>query len=193
MIDNLQTKLILLSILFILPLFPAFAENIRGQIVDVLSVDSEAVNFGIYDLVTISDRKSSEFQTGIELRIDIPPGLRAYRNSFALLLYKNIKPFPDTGMVNYSAKRYFMRLLPSRESTYIASRTLLTIMQISNRSLMLSRYTLKMMIYPDSCCLTGSKGYPGQCTQTQTPNICKKNIRRSGGCKIQLSQYFTLW
>ena len=119
MIGNLQTKLILLSILFILPLLPAFAENIRGQIIDSLSVDSEAINFGIYELVKISDRKSSEFQTGIELRIDIPPGLRNYRNSFALLLYKNIKPFPDTSMVNYSAKRYFMRLLPSRESTYI--------------------------------------------------------------------------
>ncbi len=97
----------------------ANAENIRGRTAGVLDSDGIDINFRPEELIVIELGSVPDFQEGMEIHIEIPEALRRYQNSFALLLFRDIAPLPTEENRNYGGTRTYMRLLPSRNSTFL--------------------------------------------------------------------------
>jgi hypothetical protein len=97
----------------------AGAENIRGKVAGTAVPTGEPVSFKPEELVVLQTEPVSRFQGGLELRMQIPPSLRRYQNSFALLIYRDVDPVPTTENRSYSGTRTYMRLLPGREGMYV--------------------------------------------------------------------------
>lgn len=98
---------------------PIYAENIRGKNAGSLQSDGPRVLFHPEELVVIDIDSIPGFQEGMEIRLEIPPALRRYQNSFALLIFKDISPAPSPDNRSYTGNRSYMRLLPSRDSTFV--------------------------------------------------------------------------
>jgi len=96
-----------------------YGENIRGEIAGSPEIGGMAVSFNPENIVIIDSETTPAFQEGIELRLQIPESLNRYQNSFALLIFRNISPAPDTDNRSYTGTRAYMRLLPSRASAFI--------------------------------------------------------------------------
>ncbi len=108
--------MLLLAVLFTMS---AQAENIRGRIAGTLESDGPEVVFSPEELVIINSGIIPDFQEGIEIRLQIPEALKRYQNSFALLIFHNITPYPENNNRSYNGTRAYMRLLPSRDSAFI--------------------------------------------------------------------------
>lgn len=106
-----------LTIIFVV--VPLHAENVRGNIAGVLNNDTNTTVFKADSIVVIQPENIGELQEGIELRIQIPQGLQQYQNSFALLIYKDLTPEPEKNRNSYVGTRAYMRLLPSRKTTFL--------------------------------------------------------------------------
>lgn len=98
---------------------PVFAENIRGKNAGTLQDEGSRVVFHPEELVVIDIDSIPDFQEGMEIRLEIPSALRRYQNSFAVLIFRNISPDPSPDNRSYSGTRAYMRLLPSRDSTFV--------------------------------------------------------------------------
>ena len=107
---------LILTALFSLPLN---AENIRGEVAGIALSGGESISFKPENIVIVEAGEIPEFQEGMELRIDIPEALNRFQHGFALLIFRNITPAPDTDNRSYSGTRVYMRLLPSRTSAFI--------------------------------------------------------------------------
>jgi hypothetical protein len=94
-------------------------ENIRGEVAGTAQTGGQNVVFNPENIVIIRSGTIPDFQEGIELRLEIPETLNRYQNSFALLIFQDIKPSPDSDTRSYTGKRAYMRLLPSRSSAFI--------------------------------------------------------------------------
>jgi hypothetical protein len=113
------SHIIALFLMIIAVAVPLQAENIRGNIAGILGNDTNTTNFKADSIVVIQPDGIGELQDGIELRIQIPQGLQQYQNSFAVLIYKELSPEPGINRNSYVGTRAYMRLLPSRKSTFI--------------------------------------------------------------------------
>ena len=116
---NRYRKVFSALMLITLTSFPLHAENIRGEIAGMAISGGESVSFKPENIVIIKAGEIPEFQEGLELRLDIPEGLNRYQHGFALLIFRNINPPPDTVNPSYTGTRAYMRLLPSRDSAFI--------------------------------------------------------------------------
>jgi len=113
-------RLFILLLLAISPIISLYSENIRGRATATLQVDGPAVEFKPEELIII--RYLDEipaFQEGIEIQVEIPSSLRKFRNSFALMIYRNVSPDQDENRNEYNATRIHMELIPSREKTFV--------------------------------------------------------------------------
>ena len=108
---------VLLLVLILAP--RAYAENIRGQVTSILSSEGGSGLFRPEELIAVDFSSINPSQNGIELRIGIPEQLRRYPNTFALLLFRNVRPEPADTAQSYSVDRMYMRLIPARESMYV--------------------------------------------------------------------------
>ena len=97
----------------------AGAENVRGRVAGTPVPNGEPISFKPEELIILRIDPISRFQSGVELRMQIPPSLRRYQNSFALLIYRDIDPIPTLENRSYSGTRTYMRLLPGREGMYV--------------------------------------------------------------------------
>jgi len=113
-------KLFMLISLSILSTVSVYSENIRGRIAGMLQIGGSAVKFKPEELIIIAHSdKISTFQEGIEIQIEIPSQLRKFRNSFALMIYRDISPDPNENRSDYTGTRIHMELIPARERTFV--------------------------------------------------------------------------
>jgi len=113
-------KLLMLAFFSTLSIFSVYSENIRGRTSAILQIDGSAVSFKPEELIVIANTDEfSTFQEGIEIQIEIPSLLRSFRNSFALMMYKDITPDPNENQNEYSGTRIHMELIPARERTFV--------------------------------------------------------------------------
>lgn len=111
---------VLLIIFLLFLIFFTYGENVNGLFQGTLSLAEEnTVELALEEIVSIDFDKDTAFLEGIEIKIDLPKNLQQYRNSFALYMYKDISPVPDSSIRFYKGTRIFMRLLPVQNNIYI--------------------------------------------------------------------------
>jgi hypothetical protein len=118
-IRTVSGKTFLTVLLILVSLTHAHAENIRGTLAGTVSGGGDPVTFKPEELVVLDGRDITSIQEGIEIRVDIPAGIRRFQNSFALFVYRNVQPSPSPDGAAYSGTRAYMRLLPSREALFV--------------------------------------------------------------------------
>ena len=105
-----------LLILFLISLLPLFSENIvgtmRGQLILENGHETSQVELKLEDLASADYLFDNPFVQGVELVFSIPENTRNFRNSFALYLYRDIQPEPDTSISHYRGNQFFMQILP---------------------------------------------------------------------------------
>jgi|GEM_PF-588952 len=114
-----KNKLIILFFFSISSIGSLYSENIRGRIAGTLQIDEPAVEFKPEEQVIIKSDKPSAFQEGIEIQVIVPSLLRDFRNSFALMIYKDISPDPNENLNEYSGTKIHMELIPARERVFV--------------------------------------------------------------------------
>jgi hypothetical protein len=107
----------------------AFTEEVRGPLSGTVvpqipgyrsqSMSAGAVYTVIEQLVAIESPEEATLVSGLEIVIDIPAEIAAYRDSFALYLYHNVSPSPNTGIGVYQGRRMLYDLLPPGKRCYI--------------------------------------------------------------------------
>lgn len=112
-------RVIILICIAVLISNPVFAENIRGKNAGSIQSDGSGVTFHPEELVVIDVDSIPDFQEGMEIRLEIPPALRRFQNSFAVLIFRDITPAPTLENRSYTGTRTYMRLLPSRDATFV--------------------------------------------------------------------------
>ncbi len=95
------------------------AESIHGTVTGFVDDESGPLPFPLEGIVVIKAQDYPNYQEGIELQIDLSEGLQNYSNSFAVMVYKNISPAPDTGIQSYNGTRIFMHLISNTDSMYL--------------------------------------------------------------------------
>ena len=110
---------VLLTLTLTSAVLPLSGENVRGIFKGVLGTQGDVVVFNPEDLVAVESGDPGEFGAGLELRLQIPAGLRRYQNSFALMIFKNVSPGPSPDTSAYRGSRTFMRLIPARDSVFV--------------------------------------------------------------------------
>lgn len=117
----LRTSAARLFILLLLSsITPVYSENIRGRTTKTLQIDGSAVEFKPEEQVIITYLDEiSAFQEGIEIQIEISSSLREFRNSFALMIYKDVSPVSKENRDEYNGTRIHMELIPAREKTFV--------------------------------------------------------------------------
>ncbi len=114
---------IILASVFFLNTGFVFSDSLRGRVTSVLEVSPQSPgnntgNFKLTDLVSIS-AEAGRFIQGIEIEIKIPGEIKKYRNSFALYLYKRIRPAPSREIKTYTAGKAVYSILPSSNRFFI--------------------------------------------------------------------------
>jgi len=100
-------------------LFSVYSENVRGPVIGTLmSGDTSSIDLSLEDLGIIRLDTLDELVQGIELQFEIPMEMRKYRDSFALLVYKAVRPVPSEQNRSYSGNRICFEVLPSRQTAY---------------------------------------------------------------------------
>lgn len=117
-----RTKWLALVVALLLPA-TAFAENVRGPVVDTVVLDptsgSHQVSIGLDELLGVAFGASSRFIKGVELDISVPPPARQYRNLVALYVYKAVAPTPSSTTDLYSGRRAGFVVLPATPKVYV--------------------------------------------------------------------------
>ncbi len=100
-----------------------FAETIRGPLRGEEAIAtasaSAPIELGIDELLGVSLSKENRFIDGIEVVVQIPASVRQYPNLIALFIYKNVRPAPATGTVEYTGTRAAFVVLPATSRAYI--------------------------------------------------------------------------
>jgi len=112
--------LVIVSLLILHATVPA-AESFRVRSTTVVQVtvqkpDTQTIEIGYNDALSIEFPKPSPFLKGVEIEIKIPQALLPYRNSMAYGVYRSVVPAPVTGTIDYQAEQISMQPLPSRLS-----------------------------------------------------------------------------
>jgi hypothetical protein len=116
-------------------LFPVtFTEGIQNE---------QTVTTGINDSISIFLPDDMTYLDGIEIKMEIPDEVAAWRDSVACSLYDSITPVPDISQIDYSGVRTFVRPLPNRLSW------ILQIPLKAQNSIKETPYATKADIVPD--------------------------------------------
>jgi len=115
----MKRNFIILLLISIFTIF-IYAENVNGNFQGILSLAEEnTISMALEEIVSIDFDKETSFLEGIEIKIEFPRDLQTYRNSFALYLYRDISPEPDSAVKFYKGTRVLMHLLPVQNNIYI--------------------------------------------------------------------------
>ncbi len=118
-IRTVPKKILFVLFLFSMALTSSYAENIRGTVAGTISGGTENLSFKPEELVILDGSGITNIQEGVEIRVEIPAGIRRFQNSFALFIYRDVRPVPGQDQTSYTGTRTFMRLLPSREALFL--------------------------------------------------------------------------
>ena len=121
----MKRKLSALILIIIYSAAAAYGENIRGKVVESISLSDSssgnAVSFlmNIEDVFAVTVDQASDFVEDFEVELKLPSDLREYSNSFALSIYKRISPEVSTGIGTYYGSKYETLFLSDAAKIYI--------------------------------------------------------------------------
>jgi len=95
----------------------AFAQNLRGLVVEELRVPGDAayektVGIALEEMAALSLEGDLRFLRGIRLELHLSNLLKQHFDSFALAVYRRLSPEPRKGVKAYSGERVFFQYLP---------------------------------------------------------------------------------
>ncbi|MCK9170039.1 MAG: hypothetical protein M0P01_06450 [Treponema sp.] len=106
--------------------------------------NEQTITTGINDSISIFLPEDMTYLEGIEVKMEIPDEIAAWRDSVACSLYDGITPAPDISQIDYSGVRSFVRPLPNRLSW------ILQIPLKAQNSIKETPYATKTDIIPDT-------------------------------------------
>jgi hypothetical protein len=106
--------------------------------------DEQIITTGINDSISVFLPDDMTYIEGIEVKMEIPDEIAAWRDSVACSLYDNITPVPDVSQIDYSGVRSFVRPLPNRLSW------ILQIPLKAQNSIKETPYATKVDVIPDT-------------------------------------------
>lgn len=111
------------KLFFLLIVFSAmlYGESFRVRKVFPIQISGsdtveQAFTIGINDSVALFMPQDSRYLEGIEIKMQIPQEISAWRDSVACSLYDKIKPVPSEAQIDYSGTRIFVSALPPKLS-----------------------------------------------------------------------------
>jgi hypothetical protein len=95
----------------------AFAQNLRGLVVEELRVPADAayertVGISLEEMAALSLEGDPRFLRGIRLEMRLSNLLKQHFDSFALAVYRRLDPEPRKGVTAYRGERIFFQYLP---------------------------------------------------------------------------------
>jgi hypothetical protein len=117
-------RVILLSLLFLGMLSPAFADQVRGIVVSEITVPGDAefehtAALTIEEMLVVRLEAENPFLTGIRVELRLSNTLKKHFDTFALAVYKNVTPEPNRERRFYEAERAFFQYLPYLNRIYV--------------------------------------------------------------------------
>lgn len=116
------TKLkIAISSLLLLSASAAFCENFRTATVSVINLEEtsdyeKTVQMGLNDALAVYIPENPLYLEALELKMDIPEGVALWRDCTGFYIYDSIFPAPKSDQIDYSGKKIYSAVLPSRLS-----------------------------------------------------------------------------
>ncbi len=106
--------------LLVIPV-PLAAQNFRVRSMATLVLDSKTpetrtIDIGYNDAVGIIFPDNPVFLRALEIEVRIPQEILRYQNSMAYGVYRNVRPQPQSGIIDYSGIQESYQPLPSRLS-----------------------------------------------------------------------------
>ncbi len=97
------------------------AQNFRVRSMSTLVLDSKSpevrtIDIGYNDAVGILFPDNPVFLRAVEIEVRIPREILRYQNSMAYGIYRNVRPAPNKGVIDYSGIQESYQPLPSRLS-----------------------------------------------------------------------------
>lgn len=97
------------------------AQNFRVRSMSTLVLDSKSpdvhtIDIGYNDAVGILFANNPVFLRAVEIEVRIPREILRYQNSMAYGVYRNVRPIPQKGTIDYSGIQESYQPLPSRLS-----------------------------------------------------------------------------
>lgn len=144
------TKYRIYKLFFLLITFSAavYGESFRVRKLFPVKVSGsdtaeQTLTIGINDSVALFMPQDSRYLEGVEIKMQIPQEISAWRDSVACSLYDKIKPVPSESQIDYSGTRIFVSALPSKLSW------ILHIPLNSANTLKDNQYISKVGVVPD--------------------------------------------
>jgi hypothetical protein len=106
--------------------------------------DEQVMTTGINDSIAVFLPDDLTYLDGVEIKMEIPDEVAAWRDSVACSIYEGITPVPNVSQIDYSGTRTFVRPLPNRLSW------ILQIPLKAQNSIKETAYTTKADIVPDT-------------------------------------------
>jgi hypothetical protein len=105
------------------------AENIRGLVVDEVTVGAETgfeatSALRLEEMVSVSLAENSRYLKAVHMEILLSNTLKKYFDSFGLVIYKNVSPLPQRGGRAFQGERIFFHYLPYLNRIYVTVPTL---------------------------------------------------------------------
>ncbi len=137
---------IFLVLLLILILTTPYADNIRGSVKNIITIESDVLSteFNLYDLTGIILMKNP-FLEGLELTLTIPGDLDKYRDSFMINVYSKVNSVPDKSLKTYKGSRLLSTVIPVSTNMFIT----IPILKNSNRDLIPGSILTDTVSQPD--------------------------------------------
>ena len=120
-------KKIFSVLLLILIISGAYADNIRGAVKNIITIESDLISseFKLYDLTGINVPKNP-FIEELELTLTIPGELKKYRDSFMINVYIKLNSEPDKSLKTYKGYKLLSAVIP------VSTKMFITIPMITN-------------------------------------------------------------
>ena len=120
-ISIFSIKITLFSLFAVFITSPAAGETFRVRKLFPVTItdgiqDEQTVTTGINDSIALFLPDDTTYLEGIEIKMEIPDAIAAWRDSVACSLYQGISPVPTPSQIDYSGERIFVRPLPNRLS-----------------------------------------------------------------------------
>jgi hypothetical protein len=101
------------------------ADDFRGTLVSSVTVpdpsasdETARFSLGYLEIGSIDIAPGTRFLQGIEIEFRIPKAVQSFPGSYVFILYKNVSPTPESGVLGYSGTQILMQV-PQRISTIV--------------------------------------------------------------------------
>jgi hypothetical protein len=120
---NPKSLWVYLLITFLLPASLG-ADQIRALIVEEVRIPSDSeyedtVEISLEEAAVLHLEEKTQFLEGIRIELHLSNILKKYFDSYALAIYKNLSPYPQTSIRFYQGQKAFFQYLPYLNRIYV--------------------------------------------------------------------------